>query len=163
MKARYFLAAAAVLALAGAGCGSSAPSAAPSAPSDTNHPSGMIPANIPGGSTPETTQLQPTGEQASDGIPSYPGAAVVSKNEQEKIIVNAFSSDDEPGVIQSWYSQKLLMDGYTAKESASTAGTISKAYENDQYRFVVNTIDQGSAHPRTLYSVTRTDLTKANQ
>ena len=162
MKKTILLGAALALALGGAGCGGSAPQ--PSANGSDHAPNGMIPANTPNGSTPETGRImQPTGESASDGIPQYPGANVISKNETDKLIVNAFSSVDTADTIQAWYGQTLPAMGYASKESKSQGDTISKSYSDAHYLYIVNTIDQGNEVPKTLFSVTRTDQTKLDQ
>jgi hypothetical protein len=144
MKTRFLLATGLAIALTGAGCGGSAPTPTPAA---TN----SVPPN-------NNQPLQPTGEQASAGIPQYPGSSLISKNEQEKVTVNAFSSEDDAATVQAWYAQQLPTIGYAAKGESSVGANMSKAYVTAEYQLTVNTIDQGSQHPKTLFSVTRTAI-----
>jgi len=103
-----------------------------------------------------------TDAQLPDGFPSdyprYSNSIIVSGIMDQRHAVMSLSSEDEAGVIQSWYAQAFISAGYEAKDTGTQGNVISKAYEKDKIRFVVNTIDQGSDHPKTLFSVTRQDL-----
>jgi len=143
------MATALTVALAGAGCGSSAPTPAAQAPAKATPP--------------PARQMAPTGDaQLPDGFPTdyprYSNSVIVSAVMDQRHAVMSLSSEDESGVIQSWYAQAFISAGYEAKESAAQGNVISKSYVKGNIKFVVNTIDQGNDHPKTLFSVTRQDL-----
>jgi hypothetical protein len=148
MKIRMFIVGGLALALTGAGCSSSAPTPVTNTPVKT---------------TPPARQMVPTGDaQLPDGFPTdyprYTNSVIVSASMDQRHATMSLSTEDEAGIIQSWYAQAFISAGYEAKESAAQGNLSSKSYEKGNIKFVVNTIDQGADHPKTLFSVTRQDL-----
>ena len=97
-----------------------------------------------------------------DGFPTdyprYQNSVIVSAVMDQRHAVMSLSSEDDPGMILSWYHTAFTSVGYSAGASATQGNTTSQEYTKGQIKFTVNVIDQGDQHPKTLFSVTRTDL-----
>lgn len=150
MKIKFLIAAAATVALAGAGCGS-AP--APERAANTTK------------TAPPERQMAPSKgiELPADfptDYPRYSNATVISAIVTEKHSVMSLTSEEEAGIILSWYNQAFLSAGYKADQSATLGTVTSKSYLKGDIKFVVNVDNQAGKHPATLFSVTRTDISQ---
>jgi len=149
MKIQFLIAAAAVTALAGAGCGSS--------PAPT-------PVNTAKNAPPERQMAPTAGIQLPADFPTdyprYSNAMVISAINTDKHSVMSLTSEEEAGIILSWYNQAFISAGYTADQTATIGTVTSKSYLKGDIKFVVNVDNQAGKHPATLFSVTRTDLSQ---
>ena len=142
----------AVLALAGAGCGS----ASTLAPTPTKPA-----ANMPSERPIVVNEMQLPADFPTD-FPRYANAKLFSAISDEKHAIMSLTSEDGYVTILNWYREAFIAAGYRADQNV-TGGTItSQSYLKDNIKFVVNADDQTGKHPATLFSVTRTDLSKVN-
>lgn len=148
MKLRHTFALGALLALTGAGCGTSV---APAAPRVTNT------------SPTPTRQVVPQGDfqlpaDFPTDFPKYANASIFSAISDSQRAIMSLKSSDESGVVLSWYHQAFVAAGYTADENVTRGTVTSRSYLKGNIKFVVNVDNQGDKNPKTLLSVTRQDL-----
>ncbi len=145
MKIQNGLALLGVIALAGAGCMGGSEPAAPQKTTETQR----IPDRPLG-----TTEVQ-IPENFPTDFPRYPGSKVFSALADESQAILSLTSEDEATIVMGWHRQYFLTNGYTAGEKGAQGNTATETFTKAGIRFFVNTIDQGSTSPKTLFSLRR--------
>jgi len=148
VKLQFVFALGLSLALTGAGCGTSA---VPTAPKAINANPAPAQRAVPQG------EFQFPADFPTD-FPKYANASIFSAISDSQRAVMSLKSSDESGIILSWYHQAFVTAGYTADENASRGTVTSQSYLKGNIKFVVNADNQGDKNPKTLFSVTRQDL-----
>jgi hypothetical protein len=145
MKMRMSVALLGVIALTGAGCASSPTAQAPQEPAPTQR--------IPDRNFAATEMEIP--ENFPNDFPRYPGSKVFSAFSDESQATLSLTSEDDAETIMTWNRQDFLGKGFAAGEKGSQGNTATETFSKDGIKFYVNTIDQGTAKPKTLFSLRR--------
>jgi hypothetical protein len=145
MKCRMGIVLLAAVALMGAGCGSSPAAQVPQDPAPTQR--------IPDRNFEDTGTKIP--ENFPNDFPRYPGSKVFSAFSDESQAILSLTSEDDAVTIMAWNRQDLLGKGYVAGEKGSQGNAATETFSKDGIKFYVNTIDQGTAKPKTLFSLRR--------
>jgi|SRR5688572_7672855 hypothetical protein len=135
----------AAVALVGAGC-MPAPAAKPPEQPASNQ-------RIPDRNFAPTEATIP--ENFPTDFPRYPGSKVFSAFSDESQAILSLTSEDEATVIMAWHRQEFVQNGYAVGEKGAQGNTATETFIKDGIRFFVNTIDQGTAKPKTLFSLRR--------
>ena len=134
-----------VIALTGAGCGSSPTTRAPQEPAPTQR--------IPDRNFASTDAQIP--ENFPTDFPRYPGSKVFSAFSDESQAILSLTSEDDAVTIMTWNREDFLAKGFVAGEKGAQGNTATETFTKDGVKFFVNTIDQGTAKPKTLFSLRR--------
>lgn len=138
------MAAATVLALAGAGC-SQTPASAP------------VTGTSASGNAPERTMAPAPDYQLPQGFPTdfprYGNAKVFSALHEDNDDLMSLTSDDEPALILAWYGQAITRMGFDQHDAATANGMTSQNFIKDDMKYTVNVMDQSPTTPRSLISV----------
>lgn len=134
-----------IVALTGAGCAPAPTAQVPQEPVPANR---IADRNI----IPTEAQIP---ENFPKDFPRYPGSIVFSSIADESQAILSLTSEDETPTVMAWHRQYFLADGYVAGEKGAQGNTATETFTKAGIKFYVNTIDQGTAKPKTLFSLRR--------
>ncbi|MCE9585819.1 hypothetical protein K8R04_00685 [Candidatus Uhrbacteria bacterium] len=97
----------------------------------------------------------PIPENFPKDFPRYPGSKVFSLLSDESQAILSLTSEDDAVTIMAWNRQQFLANGYVAGEKGAQGNAATETFTKDGIKFYVNTIDQGTSKPKTLFSLRR--------